>query len=131
MESILDILAWWRQEMILRLRGGKVLFFKEGELWWCRVGINVGVEIYGKVDGFVRPVLILKKFSERSFLAVPLTTRKKFGSWYVPVLLSGEERMAILSQVRALDACRLVRKIGVLGNGGLRKIREAFLSFYA
>ncbi len=129
MESILDILAWWRQEMIMRLNGARVLF-KEGELWWCRVGVNIGVEIYGKGSGFVRPVLIFKKFSEESFLAIPLTTQKKRGSWYVPILFSGEERIAILSQARTLDARRLVRKIGVLGGGSLRRVHGAFTSFY-
>lgn len=23
-------------------------FFKEGEIWWCRIGENIGVEINGK-----------------------------------------------------------------------------------
>ena len=32
---------------------------KEGEVWWCSVGENVGVEINGKHSLFLRPVLVL------------------------------------------------------------------------
>ena len=34
--------------------------FKEGEVWWCYWGENVGIEINGKNDQFTRPVFILK-----------------------------------------------------------------------
>ena len=37
-------------------------FFKEGEIWWCHLGENVGTEMNGKGDFFTRPVLILKKY---------------------------------------------------------------------
>lgn len=26
----------------------KKVFFKEGEIWWCSLGINLGEEVYGK-----------------------------------------------------------------------------------
>ena len=34
----------------------------EGDLWWCAVGENVGIEVSGKSKDFTRPVIILKKF---------------------------------------------------------------------
>ena len=34
---------------------------REGEVWWCAIGENVGIEINGKSETFARPVLILKK----------------------------------------------------------------------
>ena len=33
----------------------------EGDIWWCTVGENVGVEINGKGHLFARPVLVLTK----------------------------------------------------------------------
>lgn len=48
-------------------------FFKEGEIWWCYFGENVGTEMNGKSDYFTRPVLVLKKYDKYSFLAVPLS----------------------------------------------------------
>jgi mRNA interferase MazF len=35
---------------------------KCGEIFWCSVGLNVGVEYDGKGKKFLRPVLVLKKF---------------------------------------------------------------------
>ncbi len=35
--------------------------FREGDVWWCAVGENVGIEINGKNQEFSRPVLVLKK----------------------------------------------------------------------
>ncbi len=31
---------------------------KVGEIWWCRVGLNIGTEIYGKGNEYTRPVLV-------------------------------------------------------------------------
>lgn len=33
----------------------------EGEVWWCAMGENIGIEINGKNEVFSRPVLIFKK----------------------------------------------------------------------
>lgn len=34
------------------------LYFKEGDMWWCAVGENVGIEINDKGDIFSRPVFV-------------------------------------------------------------------------
>ena len=33
------------------------LFYREGEIWWVRLGKNVGYELDGKSREFTRPVL--------------------------------------------------------------------------
>lgn len=43
--------------------------FKEGEIWWCYVGENVGIEANGKGNQFTRPVLIFKKY-DKSWIIV-------------------------------------------------------------
>lgn len=42
---------------------GRLRTIHEGEIWWCAMGENVGVEINGKHDVFSRPVLVFKKLS--------------------------------------------------------------------
>lgn len=42
-------------------KAGKLPKIKEGDIWWCSIGENVGVEINGKSEFFSRPVLVLKK----------------------------------------------------------------------
>jgi mRNA interferase MazF len=32
--------------------------FSEGQVWWCRLGANVGDEQDGKGESFLRPVLV-------------------------------------------------------------------------
>ena len=55
----------------------------EGDIWWCKIGENVGNEICGKGKDFLRPVLIVNKLCKYNFIGVPLTSKKHVGSWYV------------------------------------------------
>jgi len=87
------------------------LDFNERELWWAHVGQNLGWEQNGSGQHFLRPVLIVKKF-HRSFLwAVPLTTTKRTGRHYVTLQAKKCRGQLILSQIKPLDAVRLVQKI--------------------
>jgi mRNA-degrading endonuclease toxin of MazEF toxin-antitoxin module len=57
-------------------------------------------------------VVILRKFSSDMFLAVPCTTKLKNGSWFHPFFVDGEERRAVMSQLRSISSRRLIRKLG-------------------
>lgn len=71
--------------------------FKEGDVWWCAFGENVGVEINGK-ENFLRPVLVFKKYNRFSFLGIPLTSKTyRYGSWYVHFYFHDREQVAVLS----------------------------------
>jgi len=41
--------------------------FKEREIFWTRIGYNIGSEEYGKGNEFQRPVIIIKKISKDLF----------------------------------------------------------------
>jgi len=58
---------------------------REGEIWWVRLGKNIGYETYGKSREFTRPVIILKKYNQYSFLALPLTTAPKPNPYRLPI----------------------------------------------
>ena len=60
-------------------------YFKERQIWWSSIGQNLGSETYGKGKTFTRPVLVFKKLSGNAFLGLPMTTKAKFGSWYVTI----------------------------------------------
>ncbi len=104
--------------------------FKEGEIWWCSVGENVGVEVNGKSDDFTRPVLIFKKLSREGFLGIPMTTQQKEGSWYVNVRQSGKNVIVILSQIRILSSKRLHIKIGELDDEDCKLVAKSFTELY-
>ena len=102
------------------------LYFRDGEIWWVKLGINIGYETDGKCSDFTRPVLILKKYNKYSFLAVPLTSKTKLGLYYFPIgEVDGKEAVGILSQLRNIDSLRLVNKVGVLAEEVLKEIKKA------
>lgn len=98
---------------------------REGELWWCAVGENVGIEVNGKSRDFTRPVIVTKKFGRLGFLGIPTSTRKRDGSWYVSFMHKGVEETAMLSQVRVFSYKRLHAKMGELDGADFQNVKEA------
>jgi mRNA-degrading endonuclease toxin of MazEF toxin-antitoxin module len=99
---------------------------REGEIRWCRIGINVGREIVGKGEDFIRPVLILKKFSGDVFLGAPLTSKIHGGDWYYILKHNNTEQSVILNQSRLLDKKRLQNKLFQIHDRELLKIKQAY-----
>jgi len=85
------------------------IYVSEREIWFCSVGINVGSEQDGKHENFERPVLVIKKVTNNTFIGVPLTSNKKKGTWYIPI--ESTESSAIISQIKLFDTRRLARKL--------------------
>lgn len=104
------------------------LFYREGEVWWCSLGLNIGFEEDGKGREFTRPVLIIKGFSRQVCLCVPLTSKLKIGKYYHPISLDGTiTKRAILSQIRLIDTKRLLRRIGVVDEETFKQIKKAII----
>ncbi len=101
---------------------------KEGEIRWCRFGLNIGHEIIGKGENFIRPVLILKKFSGDVFLGLPLTTKVHIGDWYYKIAHSDMDRFVILNQGRILDRKRLEEKLFEVSELENENVKVAYCS---
>ena len=96
------------------------------EVWWCALGVNVGFEQDGTGRNFDRPVAVIRGFNERLFFAVALTGKRKEGKYYFPLgMISGREASAVLSQVRLIDAKRLVRKMETLDEKVFGELKNA------
>lgn len=105
--------------------GEQRLYFHEGEVWWVHLGVNVGYELDGKHAQFSRPVIVLKKYNQYSFLALPLTTNAKPSKWRIPVgKVDDEDAFAVLSQLRNIDSLRLIEKKGSVGHEMLASLRK-------
>ena len=100
------------------------IFFHEREIWYCSLGKNIGYEEDGKNELFERPVLVIRKFNNEIFLAIPLTSSKKDNNYYYQYKLNNKTYAGILSQIRLLDCRRLSRKIGMIKEGDFSKIIE-------
>ncbi|MFA5744850.1 MAG: type II toxin-antitoxin system PemK/MazF family toxin [Candidatus Paceibacterota bacterium] len=95
------------------------------EIWWCRLGANVGTEKDGKGDWYVRPCVILRGFGADACLVVPLTTSSREHALRVSVgVVEDQEAHANLSQIRVIDTRRLEEKIGFLEKDAFSKLRK-------
>ncbi len=103
--------------------------FNEGEIWWCAVGENIGIEINGKGNVFSRPVY--KKLSRNGFLGIPFSTQYKSGSWYVEVSFKEKINIANLSQIKLFSSLRMYEKMGSLDDNDIIKIKNGFLRLYS
>jgi mRNA interferase MazF len=100
------------------------LYFREREIWWVSIGVNVGFEEDGKNEYFARPLLVLKKFSKNVFVGIPLSTTKKERKYYFKFSFLQQESTALLSQIRLFDTRRLKDKMGKLENEVFQHIRK-------
>jgi len=100
-------------------------FPKEREVWWCSVGVNVGVETDGKNDTFERPILIVRIFNKEMLWAVPITSTVKDSPFYYPFLFKNEDRSVILTQLRVMSTKRLRRRVDVMSEEDFKNVIEA------
>ncbi len=109
---------------------GRIRNIKDGDIWWCAMGENVGVEINGKNNEFSRPILVMKKMNRFGFMGIPLTSQKHEGSWYVSFEFKGKEQIAALAQARTVSVFRLYKKMGSVPNSDLELVRDGFRKLY-
>ncbi len=101
------------------------LLFKEGEIWWCSIGLNIGEEVYGKGSRFRRPVLILKKLSHNSCVVMPTTTQPHIGTWYHHLNIGKIDRWVMLNQIRFISANRLYVRESILLPGDFTQVKKS------
>jgi len=121
-----DFLKWNAKKFIIN-DIPRTPFFHEREIWFCHLGANVGFEQDGKGDDFLRPVLVFRKFNRDVLWGIPLTKTKKEKPYYFRFsFISHVESVAILSQIRLIDARRLARKIGIIAEKDSFAINQKF-----
>ncbi len=117
MKKLLE--KWCKLKSLLIFKQKAEIYFYEREVWWARIGLNIGVENNGKGPEFTRPVIILRKFNKKSAHVIPLTTvcdKHKLVNGHIFEIgcVQGKRAYAILSQSKTIDSKRLVRKLQVL-----------------
>ena len=105
-------------------REQKLILFKEQDIWWCSLSLNIGSEENGKNEYFSRPVLIIRKFNQRLFLGVPLTTQIKENKYYQKIIIKGKTQCAMISQLKVLESKRLRSKMTELSSDQFRDLRR-------
>lgn len=105
--------AWNKLKKQLSFENDTVTYFpKEGEVWMCSLGKNIGYEQNGGGGNFSRPVLIIKKFNNQMFWCVTLSTKQKRIDFYFNFTDPHDQAVsAILAQMKLVSVRRLRRKL--------------------
>lgn len=120
----------WNVVKKIRHDSSRTPVIKEGEIWWCAMGENIGIEINGKHKRFSRPILILKKLSRFGFMGIPFTSQEHEGDWYASFVFRDKKQIAVLAQARVMSVSRLYEKMGDTTKGDFRQVKEAFAKLY-
>ena len=99
------------------------------DIWWCSIGTNVGEEMDGKSAKASRPVLVYRKLTRSSFIGLPLTSKPKEGTWYVPVTIHGTISRVIMSQIRIFDTRRMTTRLAQLDQNDFNEVKRRHLAF--
>lgn len=106
-------------------------YFSEREIWWCALGVNIGVEVDGKNGKFERPALVLKYLNKDMTLVVPLTTKHKADKNHIEIKTEYITSYAKISQIKVISTKRLLRKVSTLPEAEFQKVKQEFLAFFS
>ncbi len=138
-----DFDHWNTKKKLINIKHkDKVIKYEEGRIYWCNIGLNVGVEIDGKDIEFIRPVLVIRKFTKQDFWGIPLTTKteEKFNSinthlksFYFRLGKKDDKQISLLAlrQMKLLDSKRILKKVtrnefkNKLDSNTLKEIKES------
>ena len=105
------------------------LFFRERQVWWCSLGLNIGIESDGKHELFKRPVLILKVFNSYMIWVVPLTSKIKSTEFYRKIVYESGTSWACITQIRTISTKRLLRRVGVVNEADFEEVLSGIRSY--
>ena len=126
----------WNEIKKSAQKAKRVIGFKPREIFWVRVGQNIGSEEYGKGNEFQRPVLIVRKLNTKLFIGIPLSSQEKVNSDYFHTIEFNTKRglsknSAMILQLKTFDKKRLMSRIEILDKKKfsiiLEKIRGLFI----
>ena len=122
-----DFDGWNVRKKNINFADRKRLQFSEGEIWFCALGANIGFEQDGVGDKFIRPIAIIKKITTDQFLGIPLTRTIRSGKEYFPLANDHGPSIALLAQIRFLDAKRLLHFSKNMDAESFGRLKEKFI----
>lgn len=131
-ENLFD--KWNKEKQQINTKTKIKLFINPREIWFTKMGQNIGFEENGKKN-FKRPVLVLKKVGNL-FFTVALTTKGKLNNNFYHKFINIQfpknpniyTSFAILSQVRVMDKKRFEVKIGNLDKDEFNIIKQKLIT---
>jgi mRNA interferase MazF len=125
-----DFDGWNKNKKDINKQDARPKRFKKGEIWWVSCGVNVGTEIDGKGNLFLRPFIVLKKNDTKSAICVPLTSRiSKARTYYMSILIKQKQTYVVLSQIKTIDTKRFYKKYAELGESKFKLIIQSCINY--
>jgi len=105
------------------------LGIKPRDIFWAKIGQNIGSEEYGKNDNFARPVIIIRKLTHDLFIGIPLTSTLKDNDYFHSFEYDNKsngltKNSAMILQVRTFSIKRLMNKTGVISKEDFEVVIE-------
>ena len=108
----------------------KSIHIRTTDIFFISIGQNIGYEIYGKNELFLRPVLVYKKLSRHTFIGIPLTYKEKEGSYFFKFSYKPNRySYASLNQLRVFDTKRIAYKSGNIKKDDFNRLKEKVKEF--
>jgi len=106
------------------------LTIKPREIYWLRIGQNIGHEEFGKGKDFLRPVIVVRQLTKELFIGIPTTTSTKENNNYFHNIQYTNKKyetinsVAMILQFRVFSKKRLLNKIAMLDKKYFSEIIE-------
>ncbi len=129
----------WNQFKKNLEKNQRLVYAHPREVWWCSLGVNLGVEIDGKNNNYERPGVVVKVHNKHSLVILPTTTEFKDDPFHfeIKVLARGKQVGFLgqrsvwvkLTQARTISNKRLLRKVDVLEEAVFENLREEYKKY--
>lgn len=92
---------------------------KPRDIFWVKIGQNIGSEEYGKDKNFARPLIVIRKLTSDLFIGIPLTSTIKDNDYfhsfeYINKTNGLTKNSAMILQLRVYSIKRLMNKTGFI-----------------
>jgi mRNA interferase MazF len=107
------------------------LTIKPRDIFWTKIGQNIGHEEYGKGKDFLRPVIVIRQLTSDLFIGIPTTTSEKQDNDYFHNIVYvdkntkvGVNSVAMLLQMKVFSKKRLFNKLGTVSQNEFTMITD-------
>jgi len=118
-----DFDKWNKLKENLELKNNKILF-KQWDIWWTSIWVNIWQESCWKWKEFRRPVLVIKKLSKENCIVIPLSSQNKVWTWFASYTLHGVKYTALLYQIKMLHIKRFTKREAELNDYDFKIIKK-------
>ncbi len=118
-----DFDNWNSFKKNLELNENKILF-KEWDIWWTSIWVNIWQESCWKWESFKRPVLVIKKLSSQNCIVIPLSTQIKTWTWFAQYKIHWIIYTALLYQIKMLNIRRFESREWQIHINDFNKIKK-------